>query len=288
MVYAGRSIDSLPFTEEVARFGDRVEIRTDDVSGVPTAEELLGDCPDGHNGVRLRARADADGDPRRSWPDATTSSCTSNASLRHRSSTAREFSVSIASSGRDGTRRRRRDAADRRCTARTSHAPYSCQQGFCGTCRTRGASAGAVDHRDTLLTDPERDGGMMLICISRASGRASHRSICSPSVLFAHAAGRWCRRSLATPSCGCSAPAAWARCYLAQHPRLPRRDALKVLPADVSADSEYRQRFNREADIAATLWHPHIVGVHDRGDVRGPDLDLDGLCGRHRRRPAAA
>ncbi len=57
--------------------------------------------------------------------------------------------------------------------------------------------------------------------------------------------------------------------YLADHPRLPRHDALKVLPADVCADDEYRQRFNREADIAATLWHPHIVGVHDRGDVGG-------------------
>jgi serine/threonine protein kinase, bacterial len=57
--------------------------------------------------------------------------------------------------------------------------------------------------------------------------------------------------------------------YLAQHPRLPRHDALKVLPASVSADNAYRERFNREADIAATLWHPHIVGVHDRGDFEG-------------------
>jgi serine/threonine-protein kinase len=57
--------------------------------------------------------------------------------------------------------------------------------------------------------------------------------------------------------------------YLAQHPRLPRRDALKVLSATVCSESEYRQRFNREADIAATLWHPHIVEVHDRGDVEG-------------------
>ncbi len=57
--------------------------------------------------------------------------------------------------------------------------------------------------------------------------------------------------------------------YLAEHPRLPRRDALKVLRTDVCADNEYRQRFDREADIAATLWHPHIVGVHDRGDVDG-------------------
>ncbi|WP_431231835.1 serine/threonine-protein kinase [Mycolicibacterium psychrotolerans] len=57
--------------------------------------------------------------------------------------------------------------------------------------------------------------------------------------------------------------------YLAQHPRLPRRDALKVLPASVSSDAEYRARFEREADIAATLWHPHIVGVHDRGETDG-------------------
>lgn len=55
--------------------------------------------------------------------------------------------------------------------------------------------------------------------------------------------------------------------YLAQHPRLPRRDALKVLASSVCADAEYRERFHREADIAATLWHPHIVEVHDRGEV---------------------
>jgi serine/threonine protein kinase, bacterial len=57
--------------------------------------------------------------------------------------------------------------------------------------------------------------------------------------------------------------------YLAQHPRLPRRDALKVLPASLTADNEYRQRLSREADIAAELWHPHIVGVHDRGEFNG-------------------
>ena len=35
--------------------------------------------------------------------------------------------------------------------------------------------------------------------------------------------------------------------YLAEHPRLPRKDALKVLSASICADSEYRDRFNREA-----------------------------------------
>lgn len=57
--------------------------------------------------------------------------------------------------------------------------------------------------------------------------------------------------------------------YLAQHPRLPRREALKILPADVSTDPEFRGRFAREADLAATLYHPHIVGVHDRGEFAG-------------------
>ena len=57
--------------------------------------------------------------------------------------------------------------------------------------------------------------------------------------------------------------------YLAQHPRLPRHDALKILGTDVSVDEEYRQRFIREADLAATLWHPNIVRVNDRGEFNG-------------------
>jgi serine/threonine-protein kinase len=55
--------------------------------------------------------------------------------------------------------------------------------------------------------------------------------------------------------------------YLARHPRLPRRrDALKLLGRDISADRNFRDRFMREADLASTLSHQHIVGVHDRGE----------------------
>lgn len=57
--------------------------------------------------------------------------------------------------------------------------------------------------------------------------------------------------------------------YLAQHPRLPRPYALKVLAAPLTEDADFRERFNREAEIAATLWHPHIVSVHDRGEFDG-------------------
>ncbi|WP_046728273.1 PDR/VanB family oxidoreductase [Streptomyces humi] len=48
--------------------------------------------------------------------------------------------------------------------------PYSCAQGFCGTCQQR-VLEGEVAHRDELLTDTER-ADSMLICVSRArSGR---------------------------------------------------------------------------------------------------------------------
>jgi serine/threonine-protein kinase len=57
--------------------------------------------------------------------------------------------------------------------------------------------------------------------------------------------------------------------YLAQHPRLPRQDALKVLRPDVSEDQDFRQRFIREADLAAALSHPSIVTVYDRGEFDG-------------------
>jgi serine/threonine-protein kinase len=57
--------------------------------------------------------------------------------------------------------------------------------------------------------------------------------------------------------------------YLAQHPRLPRQDALKILSTASTADGEFRARFIREAELAAALRHPHIVGVLDRGEFNG-------------------
>src|ERR1700753_975831 len=57
--------------------------------------------------------------------------------------------------------------------------------------------------------------------------------------------------------------------YLAQHPRLPRPGALKIPSMGAPGDEEFRARFTREAELAATLWNPHIVGVHDRGEFDG-------------------
>ena len=46
--------------------------------------------------------------------------------------------------------------------------PTSCGEGTCGSCETR-VLAGLVDHRDVLLTQPQRDrNDRMMVCVSRA------------------------------------------------------------------------------------------------------------------------
>jgi serine/threonine-protein kinase len=57
--------------------------------------------------------------------------------------------------------------------------------------------------------------------------------------------------------------------YLVEHPRLPRRDALKLLDAAVSRNQQFRARFTREADLLARLRHPNIITVYDRGEFEG-------------------
>ena len=54
--------------------------------------------------------------------------------------------------------------------------------------------------------------------------------------------------------------------YVAEHPRLPRQQVLHLIPAEISVDLDYRERFNQESDQAAALWHPNIAGLTDRGE----------------------
>ncbi len=53
--------------------------------------------------------------------------------------------------------------------------------------------------------------------------------------------------------------------YKARDTRLERTVAIKVLPSDVSASPEARQRFEREAKMVSQLSHPHICALYDVG-----------------------
>lgn len=60
--------------------------------------------------------------------------------------------------------------------------------------------------------------------------------------------------------------------YLAEHPSLPRKVALKLLSTDLSRNPEFRARFLREAEVASSLEHPNIVAVYDRGQTASGQL----------------
>jgi len=59
--------------------------------------------------------------------------------------------------------------------------------------------------------------------------------------------------------------------WLAEDERLRRQVAIKTLPSHNQGDREYAQRFEREAQAAAALNHPHILPVHDYGTQALPN-----------------
>jgi serine/threonine protein kinase len=80
--------------------------------------------------------------------------------------------------------------------------------------------------------------------------------------------------------------------YLAEHLRLGRKVALKLLASVLSEDEGFRDRFVRESRRAAELDHPNIVPIYDAGEADGQlyiamryveGCDLKTLIGRDKR-----
>src|SRR5436853_1204695 len=57
--------------------------------------------------------------------------------------------------------------------------------------------------------------------------------------------------------------------YKARDTRLDRIVAIKVLPAALAADPQFRERFDREARAISQLTHPHICTLYDVGEHDG-------------------
>ncbi len=64
--------------------------------------------------------------------------------------------------------------------------------------------------------------------------------------------------------------------YRATDTKLGRDLAIKVLPSEVSGDSERLARFQREAHLLASLNHPNIAAIHGLEEADGkPFLVLE-------------
>jgi serine/threonine protein kinase len=57
--------------------------------------------------------------------------------------------------------------------------------------------------------------------------------------------------------------------YKARDTRIDRTVAIKVLPETLAGDSQFRDRFDREARAISQLDHPHICALYDVGEQDG-------------------
>src|SRR3954452_781440 len=55
--------------------------------------------------------------------------------------------------------------------------------------------------------------------------------------------------------------------YKARDTRLDRIVAIKILPAALASDPQFRERFDREARAISALDHPHICALYDVGEA---------------------
>jgi len=165
MVYAGRSRQSMPFLDELSRYGDRVVIRTDEEHGIPSISDLLP-----HHAI-----------------DAAIYCCGPTPMLDVvRSAVARQhgvplhyerfsappivdgvpFDVQLGVGGEVVHVAADRSALETIRTVRPAVA-YSCQQGFCGTCKVRVIAGRPLAYGDRMS---KREPTEMLICVDRAEG----------------------------------------------------------------------------------------------------------------------
>ena len=51
--------------------------------------------------------------------------------------------------------------------------------------------------------------------------------------------------------------------------RRNRHVALKRLPPELASDTQFQLRFRRESELAARLAEPHVIPIHDFGEIDG-------------------
>jgi ferredoxin-NADP reductase len=168
LLYGGRTRNSMAFTEELSRYGDRVTVAPQDETGLLDLPSVLDGVPEGTlvyccgPGPLL---------------DAVEQRCPAGllhverfAPKEQEEGENTEFEVELAQTGTTVTVPADVSVLDA-VRASGVEVLFSCTEGTCGTCETD-VLDGTPDHRDSVLTDAERESGeTMMICVSRCRGK---------------------------------------------------------------------------------------------------------------------
>lgn len=169
LLYGGRTLGSMAFLDELARYGDAVSVVPQDRLGLPDLDGYLGEPDEGTlvYSCGPEPMLAAVEDRCRAWPAGALNVERFRAAELPSSETESAFDVVFARS--DLTLRVPPESSILE-VARTAGAPVlsSCAEGICGTCETE-VLEGVPDHRDSVLNAEERESGeTMMICVSRS------------------------------------------------------------------------------------------------------------------------
>ncbi len=169
LVYGGRRRGSMAFADELAQYGDRVQLWPQDECGLLPLDDLLAE-PDDQTLVYCCGPApllDAVEQRCAQWPRGSLRMERFAPVVRADAAPDQPFEVELARCGKTisvppGT------SILHAVEAAGVVVLSSCQEGTCGTCETE-VLEGTPDHRDSVLTAAERDAcDVMMICVSRS------------------------------------------------------------------------------------------------------------------------
>lgn len=178
LVYGGRTRSSMAFLPHLRQYGDHITVLPQDECGLLDLEDALG-LPASNTAVYCcgpESLLTAAEEHCRSWPPGTLHLERFTPAEVADDSPADAFTVHFAASGISTTVPANMSIVDaaEECGV---FIPASCRDGVCGTCETR-VIAGRPDHRDSLLSDDERESGeTILACVSRCVDNELHLDI---------------------------------------------------------------------------------------------------------------
>jgi ferredoxin-NADP reductase len=168
LLYGGRRRDSMAYVKELEQYGDRVRIQPQDIEGILDLDSVLGTPRDdtavyccGPEVLLDAVEAKCVG-----WPDGSLHVERFAPKALSEDVVDTEFEVEFARSGVTAMVPAGVSILDV-AAEQGVFVLRSCSEGVCGTCETV-LLDGEADHRDSLLSDEDREQGCFMPCVSRA------------------------------------------------------------------------------------------------------------------------